>query len=294
LTLGAIDIGSNAVRLLIATIQEVDGKIFLKKNTLTRVPIRLGEDVFVDGEISKRNVKRLVKTMRAFELLMEVNGVEDFRACATSAMREASNGKLAIKKIKEEAGFDIDVITGTQEADIILSIVQTQSLDPERNYLYIDVGGGSTEISLIRDGKKRASKSFKVGTIRALKNKVKPETWDDLRNYIKNLNLEGRAMAIGTGGNINKLFKLCEGIKTNPVISYRTLDGKVEELDRLSIEERMVKFHLKPDRADVIVPAGRIYLDIMNMAGIKDIIIPKAGLSDGIVIDLYRSLTNKN
>lgn len=284
---GAVDIGSNAVRLLIAEVEEYDGKVNVKKLSLTRVPVRLGASVFDTGMIIPSKVEKLGKTMDAFKNLMEVYDVIDFRVCATSAMREAINAKEVIAGIKESSGFDIEVIDGKIEADLIFSTFETQKIDATKTYLYIDVGGGSTEVSLLKNGKPVASRSFKIGTVRIIKEGVVPQDWDDMRAWVKEVTAgEQNLIAIGTGGNINRYAKLA-GMKFGEFMSFDELRKSHEYISELTYEERIERLRMRADRADVVVPAGEIYIQIMKTANISQISIPKVGLSDGMVLWLY-------
>lgn len=279
----AIDIGSNAVRLLIADIIENGKEISFKKNTLIRVPLRLGDDAFLDKRISPKKADDLFKTMLAFKNLIDVYKVADYRACATSAMREAENGSEVVKRIKEEAGIDLEIVEGQNEANIIYSSHIEQTLERKKNYLYIDVGGGSTELSVFSEGKVKASKSFQIGTVRMLDNADTDESWDDIKEWIKEYckkypNLVG----IGTGGNINKLFKL-SGEKDGTPLAFNKLKDLYTHLNSFSLKERIAVLGLNHDRADVIIPACEIYLSVMKWAGIKQIFVPRVGMVDGII-----------
>ena len=284
----AIDIGSNAVRLLVSQVLDIDGETYFQKVSFTRVPIRLGEDVFDKGKISDKKIKSLVRTMRAFWYLMDVQEVIDFRACATSAMREASNGKAVIEQIKEQANVDINLISGAEEADLIFGNFRHQKIDKKKNYLYVDVGGGSTELSIIKRGKRVKAKSFKIGTVRALKNKVKSSAWSDIKDWVKEeLKEENKLTGIGTGGNINRLYKM-SSCKMNAPLTLQELKSLNDMVRSNSWEERISELRLKPDRADVIVHAAEIYIKTMELAGVKKMIVPRVGLSDGIIIDLFK------
>lgn len=278
----AIDIGSNAVRLLIADITQADRGSF-KKNTLVRVPLRLGDDAFLDQELSERKIDDLVKTMIAFRNLMDVYNVTQYLACATSAMREAKNGKQVIEKVKELANIDIEIVEGQREASIIYSNHIEENLDIKRSYLYIDVGGGSTELSVFVNRQPIASKSFNLGTIRILDNQDKEETWNEMKEWIKQNTKDLKQIAgIGTGGNINKLFRM-SGEKDDLPLSFLKLKNMYNELNAYSLKERISVLKLNPDRADVIIPACEIYLTVMKWAGIKQIYVPKVGMVDGII-----------
>ena len=280
----AIDIGSNAVRLLISNIiEQEDNPTIFKKNSLVRVPIRLGADVFLKGEISEYNQKRMIDTMKAFSLLMDSHEVVRYKACATSAMREAKNSDNLSKIILEESGINIDIIDGEEEATIIAATDLNTFIDPNKTYLYVDVGGGSTEFSVIHNGTKVISKSFKIGTVRLLNDIVKNEIWAELEQWIKdNTKVYDKLELIGSGGNINKIFKI-SGKDLGKPLTYFYLTNYYKMLQNYSYEERITKLNLNQDRADVIIPATRIYLSAMKWSGAKDIYVPKIGLSDGII-----------
>jgi exopolyphosphatase/guanosine-5'-triphosphate,3'-diphosphate pyrophosphatase len=286
----AIDIGSNAVRLLIAEINESNGSVSFKKNTLIRVPLRLGDDAFLNQFISEKKAADLVKTMQAFKNLMDVYKVADYRACATSAMREAKNGPDIVKTIKHEADIDLEIVHGEVEANIIYSSHIEQDIDKNKSYLYIDVGGGSTELSLFSEGEMVASHSFNIGTIRILDNQDKDETWEEMQHFLREhtkhfKNLSG----IGTGGNINKLYKLAEEKDGSPM-SFTKLKGLYTYLNSFSLKDRINVLGLNQDRADVIIPACEIYLSVMKWAGVKNIFVPSVGMVDGII----QTLIEKN
>ena len=279
----AIDIGSNAVRLLIADITQNEKGYGFKKNTLVRVPLRLGDDAFLDHKISPKKIEELIKTMSAFRNLMDVYQVSKYLACATSAMREAENGKDIIKKIKKAADIDLEIIEGQREANIIYSNHIEQNLDANKSYLYIDVGGGSTELSVFVKKQPLASKSFNIGTIRILDNQDKEETWDEMRDWVKKHTKDLKNLAgIGTGGNINKLFRMSNE-KDDMPLTFLKLKSLYNELNSYSLKERITLMKLNQDRADVIIPACEIYLTLMKWTGIKQIYVPKVGMADGII-----------
>lgn len=291
----AIDIGSNAVRLLIANII-IDGEnpVRFKKNSLVRVPIRLGADVFVNQNISSENAERMIDTMHAFKLLMKSHKVEKYKACATSAMREASNGKELSETIEKETGVIIDIIEGEEEAAIIAATDLHSFIDENKTYLYVDVGGGSTEFTVINKGVSVASKSFKIGTVRLLNDIVSRETWDNLQSWIKDKTDEyDKIEVIGSGGNINKIFKI-SGKQLGKPLTYFYLTTYYQMLQSYSYEERITKLDLNQDRADVIIPATRIYLSAMKWSGAKHIIVPKIGLADGIIKSIYHETVSSN
>ena len=284
----AIDIGSNAMRLLITNIVEQDGKeTQFNKSALIRVPIRLGQDAFTVGEITQENIDRMVDAMEAFRLLMKVYKVEKYKACATSAMREAYNGKEVTAIIKEKSKIDIDIIEGKVEAAIIASSDLHSFLSTDKTYLYVDVGGGSTEFSLFSDGKMINSKSFKNGTVRLLNNMVNEVVWVEIEKWIKtNCEPYDVITLIGSGGNINKIHKLSEKHQDKP-LSYVYLASQYQYLNSLTYEQRIAELGLNTDRADVIIPATQIYLNAMKWSGARQIYVPKIGLSDGIVKAMY-------
>ena len=287
---GAIDIGSNAIRLLISNVIVSDDKEpKFKKSSLVRVPIRLGADAFTSGIISEQNVRRMIDAIEAFKLLMNVHGVKTYKACATSAMREAKNGSEIVEKIKIQTGVKIDIIGGKEEAAIISSTDLNQLIEGNHTYLYVDVGGGSTEITVFTRGKIITSKSFKIGTVRLLKNKksTNKEIFSNVEKWIKkNTSDLKKVSLIGSGGNINKLFKMSGRTEGKP-ISYIYLNAQYQFLKQMSFDERVSELSLNPDRADVIIPATKIYLSAMKWSGARKIYVPKIGLADGIIKSLF-------
>lgn len=285
----AIDIGSNAIRLFIADIHEVEGRSSFKRNTLVRVPIRLGDDVFLSGRVSDAKAKDLIKTMAAFRNLMDVYHVSDYLAYATSAMRESVNGPDLVKKIKE-VGIDLQIVDGDQEAKVIYSNHFEKKFDDVDTFLYIDVGGGSTELSIFHKRNLKKSKSFKIGTIRLLEDSVNKKTWMEMKNWIKgNTEAYKNVIGIGTGGNIARISTLANQ-KTFKPLTYTKLKSVYEYLRSYSLKERIVILGLKPDRADVIIPASEIFLNIMKWGKIKQIEVPQIGVVDGII----QTLIEKN
>ena len=284
----AIDIGSNAMRLLVTNIVEQKGQPpQFNKSSLVRVPIRLGQDAITVGEISDENVQRMVDAMKAFSLLMKVHKVEKYKACATSAMREAYNGTDIVALIKKKTDIKIDIIDGRKEAAIISSSDLKQFINSDKTYLYVDVGGGSTEFSIFSEGKIVTSKSFKNGTVRLLNNMVSEIVWVEIEKWIKNAVAPyDEITIIGSGGNINKLFKLSEKHQSKP-LSYVYLNAQFQKLSTMTYEQRITELGLNPDRADVIIPATRIYLNAMKWSGARQMYVPKIGLSDGIVKAMY-------
>ncbi|MBO2545497.1 ethanolamine ammonia-lyase reactivating factor EutA [Salegentibacter sp. BDJ18] len=290
----AIDIGSNAVRLLVSTITEQKGRdeTDFRKTSLVRVPIRLGEDVFKESIISEKNIERMVDTMQAFNLLMKSHGIEKYKACATSAMREAKNGAEVVEKIKAKTGVEIEIIDGNHEAAIIAATDLHELIKNDCNYLYVDVGGGSTEYTLYSGGKTVASRSFKIGTVRLLNNLVEDGTWEEMEKWVRETTKPYKDIdLIGSGGNINNIFKT-SGKKEGKPLSLAYIKKYNELLNSLSYEERIMDLQLKSDRADVIIPASKIYLNSMKWARADNIFVPKIGLADGIIKSLYNGNNN--
>lgn len=291
----AIDIGSNAIRLLISTITEQEDRedVDFKKTSLVRVPIRLGEDVFKHTVISEKNIERMVDTMQAFNLLMKSHGIEKYKACATSAMREAKNGVEVVEKIKEKAGVEIEIIDGNHEAAIIAATDLHELVQNDCNYLYVDVGGGSTEFTLFSSGNTVASKSFKVGTVRLLNNLVEDGLWEEMATWVQETTKSYDEIdLIGSGGNINNIFKTSRKKEGMP-LSLSYIKKYNDLLNSLSYEERVMDLNLKSDRADVIIPASKIYLNAMKWAKADKIYVPKIGLADGIIKSLYNGKKRK-
>lgn len=288
---GAIDIGSNAVRLLIKKVsrKESTGEDKFSKILLLRVPLRLGFDVFEKGEISPVKEERMRRLMKAYRHLMKIYEVESFRACATSAMRDAKNGKAIIKKIRKTTGINIEIIDGQEEAQMIYNNHVECREDQNGNYMYVDVGGGSTEINLLIDGKLVYSKSFNIGTVRILTGGVTEAAWHQMRDEIGRVTKNHDEInIIGSGGNINKLYRLIEKKdKKRKRIPIASLQNMYDKLKVLTPEARMEAFNLKPDRADVIVPASEIFLCIAEVIHANYIYVPEIGLSDGIIDNLY-------
>ena len=276
------------MRLLISNIVEQEGKEpQFNKSSLVRVPIRLGQDAFTVGEITEDNISRMVDAMKAYKLLMKVHGVERYMACATSAMREAYNAAEVVETIEREADIKIDIIDGKKEAAIIAATDLHEFIKPDQTYLFVDVGGGSTEFSLFANGKIVASKSFKNGTVRLLNNMVNEVVWQEIEKWIKAVTEEYDTVTlIGSGGNINKLFKM-SGKKQDKPLSYFYVNAQYQFLNNTSYEQRISDLGLNPDRADVIIYAARIYLNAMKWSGARNIYVPKIGLSDGIVKAMY-------
>jgi exopolyphosphatase/guanosine-5'-triphosphate,3'-diphosphate pyrophosphatase len=289
--LAAIDIGSNAARLLISDVKlDSFGNPVFNKLNLIRVPLRLGFDVFEKGIISKEKRSMVLQTMKAFAHLMKAYDVQHLKACATSAMRDAGNSNDIIKKIKLETDIEIKVITGDEEANYIYENHIAENLDKLHAYLYIDVGGGSTEITFFSEGNLKYKESFNIGTIRLLKNQVTENNWNELKDHIKqNTKSNLPIIAIGSGGNINKIFSLSKKKEGKP-LSLDLLKDYYKELSAVSLEDRIKLYKLREDRADVIVPALQIYINIMRWAEITEIYVPKIGLADGLIQSLYEEV----
>ncbi len=285
----AIDIGSNAVRLLISTVTEQEDRDPLfKKTSLVRVPIRLGADVFLTKKISPENTKRMIDTMQAYKLLMSSHKIEKYKACATSAMREAKNGQQVADLIKQETGIDINIIDGNDEAAIIAATDLHALIQTDKTYLYVDVGGGSTEFTLYSQGQTIASRSFKLGTVRLLEDMVPQEIWEETEEWVKKTTKPySKIDLIGSGGNINNIFK-SSGKANGKPLSFLYLSSYYQLLQSFTYEERITELNLNQDRADVIVPAAKIYLSAMKWTRARRIYVPKIGLSDGIIKSLYQ------
>ena len=287
--LAAIDIGSNAARLLISdAFTNEQGKPQFQKLNLVRVPLRLGFDVFEDNVISHEKEVMIIKTIRSYKLLTDVYGVEYMKACATSAMRDAANASDIIRKVKEDTGVEIEIISGDAEASLIYENHIAENMDKEHSYLYIDVGGGSTELTFFADGRLIFKRSFNIGTIRILKKQVDEFMWDEMRDFIKRETKghEGDMIAIGSGGNINKVFSISKRKEGKP-LQLDLLKDYYREFSSFSLEERIRIYKMREDRADVIVPALLIYVNVMKWANIEEIYVPKIGLADGLIQHLY-------
>ena len=292
--LAAIDIGSNAARLLIAEIShDKEGNTLFNKLNLVRVPLRLGFDVFEKGEISKEKRGMILQTMKAYGHLINAYGVTHVIACATSAMRDAKNSNDIIRKVKLETGLEIEIISGDREASIIYENHVAEHMDKEHSYMYIDVGGGSTELTFFADGKLIFKQSFNIGTIRLLKDMVNDTKWNEVKDFIKT-KTKGfkKIIAIGTGGNINKVFSLSKKKDGKP-LSLELLKDYYKEIASFSLEDRINIYKLREDRADVIVPALQIYINIMRWSDTDEIYVPKIGLADGLIQHLYTELVSK-
>ena len=283
-----IDVGSNAIRLLISNIYFHNSELFSTKNSLVRVPIRLGQDAFKNGKISKKNISRLLDSMKSFKLLMKVHNVDKYLAYATSALRSSSNGKKIIDLIKENSNIKIEIISGTKEARLITNnpAFSTKS----KTFCFIDVGGGSTELTLIKNNIVLISKSFKIGGVRLINNLVDKSTWNKFGNWIENnLSDKRNIEVVALGGNINKIFKL-SGNKIGEPLSINLINSTINDLEKMSFINKMITLKLNPDRVDVIVPAGKIYQFVLNKMDVKEITVPKIGLADGMVHELMNEL----
>lgn len=291
--LAAIDIGSNAIRLQVTTTIRTKGELNFKKIEYVRFPLRLGQDVFNTGAISTQKKVKFKKLMKAFKILIDLYEVDDYMACATSAMREAKNGLEIVKEVEEEIKLKIKIIDGATEALLINNAINT-FLDRKKNYLHIDVGGGSTELTIIKGGEKVSSRSFKVGSVRRLEHHDSPVMWNNMKKWtIEQCSKYNASItAVGTGGNINKLFELALKQKGErmTLIQLKDVQGFVR---KMSIEDRINELQLNPDRADVIIPASEIYIAVMEWAHAKSIIVPEVGLKDGIMQHLYLRNTEK-
>jgi exopolyphosphatase/guanosine-5'-triphosphate,3'-diphosphate pyrophosphatase len=293
LKFAAIDIGSNGVRLLIGRPLDLHSPTpEFKKVEFTRLPLRLGDDVFKDKEISKKKADLLLKSMKAFSLLMEIYNVDAYRACATSAMRDAKNSLQIIDKIKSKTGVHIEIIDGDTESKLITNSF-LHEFATHKNIIHIDIGGGSTEISLIEHGKVKTNRSFNIGTVRLRENKVENEEWINMNFWIeKEILIHKPVMAIGTGGNMSKLYEL-SGLSNKNTMEYENLKKIVDNIKNLGQEDRIYKLKLNPDRAEVIDYAGELALHILRMTNVKQMYAPNKGLKDGIIQNLWQTHFNK-
>ena len=288
--LAAIDIGSNAIRFQIATVLDNSPQLMFKKLEYIRFPLRLGHDVFSTGRISEKSIGKFKKLMKAFRLLIELYEADDYMFCATSAMRESENGADLVREVMEEIGIYIHVIDGNREAEFINRAIS--SYLSTKTYLHIDVGGGSTELNLYFNGKKIKTRSFKIGSVRVLEHTDSPIMWQDMEHWVKE-NIKksyGKVTAVGTGGNISKIFELALS-KAGKTISIKKVKQIRDMVESYTIEERIYKLQMNPDRADVIIPASNIYLKVMEWAHATSILVPEVGLKDGIIFHLYEKNT---
>ena len=281
-----IDIGSNAIRLLISNVYKRDSKFFTTKNSLIRLPVRLGQDAFKNGKISKTNITRLIDSLKSFQLIMKVHNVEKYLAYATSALRSSSNGELIVNEVSNKIGLNVEIISGSKEAKIITN--NNKFFSNENTYCFLDVGGGSTELTLFKNNKIISSKSFKIGGVRLINNLVKSSTWKKLEEWIyDNLGSQKDIRLVGLGGNINKIFKI-SGNNIGVPLKKSLLDISINKLDKMTDFEKTIKLKLNPDRIDVIVPAGKIYQFVMDKLNSKEILVPKIGLADAMVHELLK------
>ena len=281
-----IDIGSNAIRLLISNVYKRDSKFFTTKNSLIRLPVRLGQDAFKNGKISKTNIIRLIDSLKSFQLIMKVHNVEKYLAYATSALRSSSNGELIVNEVSNKIGLNVEIISGSKEAKIITN--NNKFFSNENTYCFLDVGGGSTELTLFKNNKIISSKSFKIGGVRLINNLVKSSTWKKLEEWIyDNLGSQKDIRLVGLGGNINKIFKI-SGNNIGVPLKKSLLDISINKLDKMTDFEKTIKLKLNPDRIDVIVPAGKIYQFVMDKLNSKEILVPKIGLADAMVHELIK------
>lgn len=283
----ACDVGTNAVRMSVSRVVQGEGKPFLATEGTYRLPLRLGEDVFADGKVGKRNQDDLVKAFQAFAALLAYFRPKAVRACATSALRDAENGAEAARRVLEEAGIDLEVISGAEEARLVLTAHATNHLPRDARFLCIDIGGGSTQLSILDKGRSIRSESFRIGGVRVLAGKVAESEWERMYAWIDDLGEKIPEAAIGTGGNIEKLHELVDGNQSQP-FERKKLHELVDRLAEMTIVDRIQHYDLKPDRADVIVPAGRICYQVLKRAGIRTMHVPRTGIRDGIVSDLFR------
>ena len=292
LRVAAIDIGSNAVRCLISEVtRETDRPTKLK---LLRVPLRLGFDTFLEGEISKKRVANILRLMKCYQLLMEIYEVQHYRACATSAMRDARNGPEIVNRVKIETNLDIEIISGREEAHIIFETHAADRFNHRRNYLYIDVGGGSTDLTLFSHGEEKARESFNIGTIRLLNNQVKGRAWKEMRMWLEQyVKPESNLVAVGSGGNINTIFQLSRKRK-GTALTTDFVNQFCQQINAMTVEERMKRYSMKPDRADVVNHACKIFCSILEWTGISKMYVPQIGVVDGLVQRMAEDLTSKN
>ena len=288
LKIAAIDIGSNAIRFQISSVLDNGQNVLFKKMEYVRFPLRLGHDVFTHGKISKASATRFVKLMKAYKILLDLYQADAYMFCATSAMRESSNGKALAERVKREVGVKINIITGQTEAELLNKAILSY-LQVDRAYLHIDVGGGSTEFNIYIKGKKVASRSFRIGSVRVLENHDSPEIWADMQAWLKE-NVKrnyGKITTVGTGGNISKIYELAQP-KSGKSITIRKMKNIREMVSGMDMDTRIYKLQMNPDRADVIVPASDIYIRAMEWAGSSQMIVPEVGLKDGIIYHLFQ------
>jgi exopolyphosphatase/guanosine-5'-triphosphate,3'-diphosphate pyrophosphatase len=292
LKLAAVDIGSNAIRLQVTNVTYYESKATFKKVEYVRFPLRLGKDVFLHQKISEMNKKKFINLMKAFRLLIDLYEVDDYLACATSAMREADNGAEIVEEVEKQFGLTINIIDGEREADLI-NIALRNHID-HKTYLHIDVGGGSTELNIYKNQQKIASHSFRLGSVRTLDGQVAQEVWDTMTDFIRtHLAKKETITCIGTGGNINKIFELSKPSNKKRFLDMSKIEEVLGHLESYTYEERINILNLNPDRADVIIPAARIYLAAMHAAHSKRMLVPDVGLKDGLISVLYERNRDK-
>ncbi|HEX8060685.1 MAG TPA: phosphatase [Cyclobacteriaceae bacterium] len=284
--LAAVDIGSNAIRFQISTVLDKGSRVLFKKLEYVRFPLRLGHDVFSTNRISEKSMEKFVKLMKAYKLLIELYEADDYMFCATSAMRESENGEELAKRVYDELGITIHIISGHEEADMVNRAIA--SFLGDKSYIHIDVGGGSTELNLYVDGRKTKTRSFKIGSVRILEHTDSPVMWLDMEAWVKkNVDKEhGKITAVGTGGNISKIFELAKVKPPQKSISLRTIKSIRDMIQEKTVDQRIYELQMNPDRADVIVPASNIYIKVMEWAKANDMIVPEVGLKDGILLHL--------
>jgi len=286
LKLAAVDIGSNAIRFQISTVLDKGNKVLFKKLEYVRFPLRLGHDVFSTNRISDKSIEKFVKLMRTYKLLIELYEADDYMFCATSAMRESENGEELAKRVYDELGITIHIITGHEEADMVNRAIASYLGD--KSYIHIDVGGGSTELNLYVNGKKTKTRSFKIGSVRVLEHTDSPVMWQDMEQWVKN-NIDrkvGKLTAVGTGGNISKIFELAKVKPPQKSLTLRKIMNIKDMIAGKTIEQRIYELQMNPDRADVIVPASNIYIKVMEWAKATEMMVPEVGLKDGILLHL--------
>jgi exopolyphosphatase/guanosine-5'-triphosphate,3'-diphosphate pyrophosphatase len=285
LKLAAVDIGSNAIRFQISTVLVNGSKIMFKKLEYVRFPLRLGHDVFSTNRISEKSIEKFVKLMRTYKLLIELYEADDYMFCATSAMRESENGEDVAKRVLDELGITINIIDGHQEAEMVNRAIASYLGD--KSYIHIDVGGGSTELNIYSDGKKIKTRSFKIGSVRVLEHTDSPIMWQDMEAWVrKNIDKNyGKITAVGTGGNISKIFELAR-LKAGKSLTLKKFKATKEMIEGKTIEQRIYELQMNPDRADVIIPASDIYMKVMQWAKAGEMIVPEVGLKDGILLHL--------
>lgn len=289
--IGAIDIGSNAIRLQVTNVEQYENETVFKKVTWVRVPLRLGEDVFTTGMIGEDRKAHLLEIMKGFRHLMNAYNVEHYQACATSAMREAANGQEVVEFLKREADIQIDIIAGQAEADIIFASGLSEVVQSGATYLFVDVGGGSTELTIFSGGKRIESRSFPIGTVRILASGVDKKVWDDMKKWLKFQQMNyAPTMVVGSGGNISKVQRMLSK-KEKDSMNYTEMKVLYDYIDSFSIEERVHQLRLNPHRADVIIPALKIFLTVMKHCKINQVIVPKMGVVEGITKVVYENIT---